>query len=85
MSDVEYDTFGLSKDRFFFSEIVDLIERYVMRKSSVTIDDKIEKFKQITESLSKINDEEPLSEEFDEILSHRVNFNSGLDKTYLNS
>ena len=45
MSDVEYDNFGLSKDRFFFSEIVDLIERYVMRKSSVTIDDKLEKLK----------------------------------------
>ena len=74
MSDVEYDTFGLSKDRFFFSEIADLIERHVKRKSSVTIDDKLEKFKQITDNFRKLNDKEPLSDEFDEILSQRIHF-----------
>ena len=74
MSDVEFDAFGLSKDRFFFSEIAGLIERQRLQKGNSTIDDKIEKFKQITESLRKINDKEPLSEEFDEILSQRVHF-----------
>jgi hypothetical protein len=33
ISDVEYSTFGLSKDRFFFSEIADLIERQIARQS----------------------------------------------------
>jgi hypothetical protein len=33
LSDVEYNTFGLSKDRFFFSEITDLIERQIARQS----------------------------------------------------
>ena len=34
----------------------------------------ISAFKQITDNLQKINDVEPLSAEFDEILSHRIHF-----------
>ena len=41
MSEVEYDTLGLSKDRFYFSEIAGLIERQIMRKSSIAIADKV--------------------------------------------
>ena len=74
MSEVEYDTLMLSKDRFYFSEIAGLIERHIMRKSSIAIVDKLEKFKQLTENLRKINDEEPLPDEFDEILSQRIHF-----------
>jgi hypothetical protein len=33
MSDVEYSTFGLSKNNFFFSEIADLIERQMARQA----------------------------------------------------
>ena len=33
MSDVEYRTFGLSKNNFFFSEIADLIERQMARQA----------------------------------------------------
>ena len=33
MSDVEYSTFGLSKDVFYFSEIANLIERQVARQA----------------------------------------------------
>ena len=33
MSDVEYSTWGLSKNSFFFSEIADLIERQVARQA----------------------------------------------------
>ena len=33
MSDVEYNAFGLSKNKFFFSEIVDLIEQQVARQA----------------------------------------------------
>jgi hypothetical protein len=33
MSDVEYNTFGLSKDVFYFSEIANLIERQVARQA----------------------------------------------------
>ena len=33
MSDVEYDTLGLSKDRFCFSEITGLIERQMVQKT----------------------------------------------------
>ena len=29
ISEVEYDTYGLSKDRFYFSEIAGLIERKI--------------------------------------------------------
>ena len=38
MSDVEYDTFGLSKDRFFFSEIADLIERQARQTADVSLE-----------------------------------------------
>ena len=34
MSEVEYDTLGLSKDRFFFSEIADLIVRQMERHTT---------------------------------------------------
>ena len=33
ISDVEYNTFGLSKSRFFFSEIADLIERQIAKQA----------------------------------------------------
>ena len=33
VSDVEYDTFGLSKDNFSFSEFADLIERQIARQA----------------------------------------------------
>ena len=33
LSDVEYNTFGLSKDTFYFSEIANLIERQVARQA----------------------------------------------------
>ena len=33
MSDVEYDTLGLSKDRFYFSEIAGLIEQQRARQA----------------------------------------------------
>ena len=33
MSDVEYSTWGLSKNNFFFSEITDLIERQIARQA----------------------------------------------------
>ena len=33
LSDVEYSTFGLSKDVFYFSEIANLIERQVARQA----------------------------------------------------
>ena len=45
-----------------------------MRKSSIAVEDKLEKFKQITENLRKLNDREPLSIEFDKVVSQRVNF-----------
>ena len=70
VSEVEYDTFGLSKDRFLFSEFAGLIER----QRNGAIDNQIKKFQQITGNLQKINDEEPLSAEFNEILSQRVHF-----------
>jgi len=70
VSDDEYSTFGLTKERFLFSEFAGLIER---QRSNV-IDNQIKKFQQITENLHKINDEEPLSAEFDEILAQRIHF-----------
>jgi len=33
MSDVEYSAFGLSKNNFFFSEILDLIEQQMAREA----------------------------------------------------
>ena len=33
MSDVEYNTYGLSKDRFYFSEIAGLIEQQMARQA----------------------------------------------------
>ena len=33
MSEVEYDTYGLLKDRFYFSEIAGLIERQMARQA----------------------------------------------------
>ena len=33
MSDMEYSTYGLPKNDFYFSEIVDLIERQVARQA----------------------------------------------------
>jgi hypothetical protein len=33
LSDLEYSTFGLSKDIFFFSEIADLIEKQLARQA----------------------------------------------------
>ena len=33
LSDVEYSTFGLSKDTFYFSEIANLIERQIARQA----------------------------------------------------
>jgi hypothetical protein len=33
MSDVEYSSYGLPKNDFYFSEIVDLIERQVAREA----------------------------------------------------
>jgi len=33
ISEVEYDTFGLSKDSFSFSEFADLIERQIARQA----------------------------------------------------
>ncbi|MCL2327812.1 MAG: hypothetical protein FWC39_04780 [Bacteroidetes bacterium] len=33
MSDLEYSTFGLSKNIFFFSEIADLIEKQLARQA----------------------------------------------------
>ena len=33
MSEIEYDTFGLSKDHFYFSEFADLIERQIARQA----------------------------------------------------
>jgi len=33
MSDVEYSTYGLPKSNFYFSEIVDLIERQMARQA----------------------------------------------------
>jgi len=33
ISEVEYDTFGLSKDRFYFSEIAGLIERQIAKQA----------------------------------------------------
>ena len=33
ISDVEYNTFGLSKNRFPFSEIADLIERQIAKQA----------------------------------------------------
>jgi len=33
MSDVEYSTYGLPKSSFYFSEIVDLIERQMARQA----------------------------------------------------
>lgn len=33
ISDVEYNTFGLSKNIFFFSEIADLIEQQMARQA----------------------------------------------------
>ena len=33
LSDFEYNSFGLSKTNFFFSEIVDLIEQHVARQA----------------------------------------------------
>jgi len=33
MSDVEYNTFGLSKNILFFSEIADIIERQMARQA----------------------------------------------------
>ena len=74
LSEIEYDALGVSKDRFFFSEIADLVGRQIMRKNSIAVDEKLEKFKQITENLRKLNDEEPLSVELDEIFAQRVNF-----------
>jgi len=74
LSEVEYDALGVSKDQFFFCEIADLIGRQTMRKSSIAVEDKLEKFKQITENLRKLNDREPLSIEFDKVVSQRVNF-----------
>jgi len=33
ISDVEYDTYGLSKDRFYFTEIAGLIERQMAKQA----------------------------------------------------
>jgi len=33
MSEVEYNTFGLSKDNFFFSEFADLIEQQIAQQA----------------------------------------------------
>jgi len=33
VSEVEYDTFGLSKDRFYFSEFTGLIEQQMARQA----------------------------------------------------
>jgi hypothetical protein len=33
MSDTEYSTYGLPKDNFYFTEIVDMIERQVAREA----------------------------------------------------
>jgi hypothetical protein len=33
ISEVEYDTFGLSKDLFSFSELADIIERQIARQA----------------------------------------------------
>jgi len=33
MSEVEYDTYGLLKDRFYFSEIAGLIERQIAKQA----------------------------------------------------
>lgn len=33
ISDVEYNAFGLSKDRFLFSEFADLIERQIAKQT----------------------------------------------------
>ena len=33
ISDVEYNTFGMSKNRFSFSEIADLIERQIAKQA----------------------------------------------------
>jgi len=70
VSDDEYSTFGLTKDRFLFSEFAVLIER---QKSNV-IENQIKKFQQITDNLCEINEKEPLPEEFDEILAERIHF-----------
>jgi len=70
VSDVEYDTFGLSKDRFLFSEFAGLINR----QRNGAINRQIKEFQQITGNLRQINCEEPLSAEFDEIMSQRIHF-----------
>ena len=44
--------------------------------SATEIAKKVLSFKQITTNLHKIEAEEPLPSEFDEILSHRLHFNT---------
>ena len=70
ISDVEYDTFGLSKDRFLFSEFAGLVKH----QRNEAIDNQVKQFQQITDNLRNINENEPLSAEFDEILAQRIHF-----------
>jgi hypothetical protein len=46
---------------------------------SADIAKKIMAFKHITNNLRKLNETEPLPPEFDEILSHRVHFNTEIN------
>ena len=48
--------------------------REVVRQRNSLNDNKIKTFQQITDNLHKINDEEPLTTEFDEILAQRIHF-----------
>jgi hypothetical protein len=57
MSDVEYNTFGLSKDVFYFSEIANLIERQVARQALRRSVELAEKYGLAAMTMDEINAE----------------------------
>ncbi|MDR2907339.1 MAG: hypothetical protein LBU91_05060 [Bacteroidales bacterium] len=57
MSDVEYNTFGLSKDVLYFSEIANLIERQVARQALRRSVELAEKYGLSAMTMTEINAE----------------------------
>jgi hypothetical protein len=53
----------------------------VKRDDATSMDNanKLKAFRQITANLNRLNDIEPLGEEFDKIVSKRLNFNNQID------
>ncbi|GHT46407.1 hypothetical protein FACS189440_04350 [Bacteroidia bacterium] len=57
ISDVEYNAFGLSKDKFFFSEIAELIERQIARQALNRSVELAEKYNFSSISMEEISEE----------------------------